>query len=133
MKIRANRSEVLKTVTQNRDQHEEIYAEAIAGYREKIKEMLKQKLRLLEEGKNVSLRDLASVNRPVSHVDEYNTAICMLGWHQDDTIELNELQVQRFIEDRWPWKSKWLSDSQFYSSKAGELAHQISDDFPDNF
>lgn len=133
MKIRANKGEVLKTVIHNRNQHAEIYAEAMAGYHEKIKEMLKEKLKLLEEGKTVSLRDLSSISRPVSHIGEYNTAVCMLNMHQDDIIELDDLQVQRFIQDHWPWKSRWLNDAQFYSSKAGELADQISDDFPDNF
>jgi hypothetical protein len=114
---RCNVTELVKVVKQNRDRHEELYNEAMIGYRKNIidainkkVENLKKRIVDVKEGKPVSHSvGYMDVKKPSNHTEDYDRVILMLEMTQDDSIVLNEEQFGKYAKDEWDWKSGFIA------------------------
>lgn len=113
MVVVCDRTDVLAKIEQNRDGHAEIVKEARAGFIDKAKKVLAEKLGLLKEGKLTSL--IIDLAPPQDYTSEYNTVIQMLSMHTEKTITLSAEEVRMFIEDKWDWTEHFLTSNSYYS------------------
>ena len=42
--------------------------------------------------------------------------------HKGELIELNAIDVRRFIEDEWDWTDRWLTSNAGYSDTARRIS-----------
>lgn len=128
MRIVARRDYVLATLRTNRDKHKQIVDEAKAGYIEKAKDVLMRRFEQLKAGKITNLIFLLRV--PVDQTKVYDTAIRMLEFHQNDTLELDGGQVRNLIQDEWDWTDSFYMTNSAYS---GTAAANVRDEGGDGY
>ena len=114
MVVTCKTEEVLRILHDNRNQHKKMVKEAREGYLKKAEAHLKDKLEQIRSGKITGLRFYLSV--PEDHTSDYNTAVKMLEMHVDDNIELDSVNVRRFIEDKWDWAGAFYTTNSAYSA-----------------
>ena len=113
------RKKLLKALQENRELHRKIYAEAVEGFRRAAVQLLERELKTRREHDTGPLKRLSvKLDPPQEHLEEYDTAINMLGWAVDDTIELTAEQFSNLVEDKWHWKKNWLEANVLYSRTA---------------
>lgn len=116
MEVECDKKAVLDKVRSNREGHAKIVVEARAGFVEKAKEMLTEKLDLLKQGKLSELS--VHLSSPADHMREYDTVIRMLEMHTEETITLGGEEVRMFIEDNWDWSDQFIAVNAAYSGTA---------------
>jgi hypothetical protein len=122
------KAEVIETLKKNRAEHEEIYNEAVEGYREKFIEALNETIKMVEEKRN-ELREKrlpssyleSPINRlrsPSNSLKEYDTVLEMLELTPDETIVLDQDQYNCYMKDNWYWMKEFLTTNSAYSASA---------------
>jgi hypothetical protein len=116
MKIKAKTADVLRTLRNNREEHDQIVKEARAGYIERARAAVAARFDELAAGKFVSL--FFDLHMPENHTKAYDTAIRMLEMHQADEIELDERIVRCLVLNQWEWMDSFLTSNSTYSETA---------------
>ena len=120
MKITAGTERVLLTLRENRVKHLEIYEEALEGYKVECLTTLKRESKRVKNAEPGKLTGLfVSLQAPVCNVDAYDTAIAMLEFHTEKTLQLTASQVQCFIRDQWDWSGEFVANTLSYTAGAG--------------
>ena len=114
MEVQCASAQVLERLRVNRENHAKLVAEARAGYVEKARTGLEQKLGQLREGKVVRLT--IGLNPPLDYTEVYDTAIHMLEHHKGDTITLNADEYRHLMDDIWDWSQQWIDQNVSYSA-----------------
>lgn len=96
---------LLAKIKENRNKHAEEYAEAVKEYRQKLREVLKAKLKDIDASKSTSVPG-GSVNVPEPHcyLAEYDQFIDMLEMTKDETTSLSITMFNQLVRDQWSWK-----------------------------
>jgi hypothetical protein len=89
----------------NRKQHAKDYKETLAEWKKAVDFALKKARKELRETGNTNLQELLNLQEPRSHVSDYDNAIDMLNWEQDDKVELDSREFQNFVQDEWSWRA----------------------------
>jgi len=138
--VRIDKRRLMDKVRENRASHETAYNEAVEAYKvvviNKIQERLQdekakyEKLvaRILEESTNfekdpsINLQ-WVMVTKPISYLEDYDTAISMLDFSLDRVAELDRQEFQSCVMDNWEWKKDFINinntmitGSAFYNS-----------------
>jgi hypothetical protein len=116
MKITVSKAQLLKTLQDNREKHEETFTDALDGYYTAVIAALGEKLRLAKERKKVDLYISYSV--PRNHAGDYDRAIGMLKWHTGETFELTEQEYSSYVMDNWSWTGEWRGTAKSFSASA---------------
>jgi len=58
----------------------------------------------------------------VDYTSSYDTAIQMLEWSKDDTIEMASSEFRKLVEDEWDWTDAFLLSNSAYSAAASLTA-----------
>lgn len=111
--VTVDKSKALSKVRENRIQHARLVEEARAGYREKAKIALKEKLAQLLAGKTVSLS--FHLPQPQAFTREYDMAIAMLEAHEEAVVVLKPDEFRRLMMDEWDWMSSFTAINAAYS------------------
>lgn len=119
-KVLVKRTELLKKVTNNREQHREIFLEAQEGYRKAVIKELDAMLGDAREGKPI--RRTVQLVEPMDQTRDYDRVIAMLSMSVQDEIELGEENFAQYVLDDWSWKGRFLMSSSSYSDKARRLS-----------
>jgi len=101
--IKVSKSSLLYHLKANLLKHQDVYEQAMEGYRKQLAKELKAKLKLALSGKDVS-HTIETV-RPVSYEKQYIAVITQLDWSLDEEIELDHQEFQQYVQDEWGWKS----------------------------
>lgn len=120
---------VVRTLQENRKEHEEIYNEAVEGYRKAFEEaiidlqgVLADKLGELEKEKTPDSRlkrnSMHQLSVPTNSLKEYDTVLEMLELTPDDTIVLDQDQYNCYMKDNWYWMKEFLMSNSVYSMSA---------------
>ena|SRR5690606_17829516 len=115
LKTIVNKSELLQKVKENKEEFIQLYSEAVEGYVKSCKEELEKALIKVEnwnKPENVYL----SMTVPRNYTDEYDQAIAMLEWTQDEVIELTPQQFNQLVLNNWEWSNNFYSLNSAYSS-----------------
>jgi hypothetical protein len=105
--VRVDKKELIDKLQKNRKQHAKDYEETLAEWKKAVAFALKKASKELKESGNTNLQELFNLNKPQSHVSEYDNTIDMLNWEQDDTVELDSREFNNYIQDEWSWRSGW--------------------------
>jgi hypothetical protein len=125
MKVTCDTKKVLETLKTNLAGHKQIVKEARAGFIDKAKKALEEKLKQISKGNVVDLT--LHLQPPQDHSGAYRTAIRMLEMHTLDTIELSAGEVQTMIADEWDWKNQFLTTNSVYSKTASDTVAASAD------
>lgn len=118
MTTRVDRAELLAALRRNLAEHAQIYKEACEGYARKAERALAERIGQVREGKVVNL--VFTLATPTNYSEVYETAIKMLEWSKDETVELGPDEFRQLVEDKWDWSQGWLVAQSEYSSTATE-------------
>lgn len=110
--ITVNKDELLIKLRANRENHVAEYEEAKANYRDKVVAALKERAMDIQKGGDVNIR--FDLPEPRSFADQYDDAIAMLEWHQDDEIDLDHGEFQQFVQNQWHWSQQFAGVTQQY-------------------
>lgn len=117
--IKVRKAELLAKVRENRDAHEAIYDEAMAGYKDLAEAQLKKHLADVRRG-TVQVISIM-MPAPTNQTKDYERIIAMLEMEIADEIELDEQQFSQYVMDDWRWKQQFLASNSAYSATATEL------------
>lgn len=112
--ITVNKEELLRTLRENKAEHEEQYKAASVAYRKKLVAQLEKKLAKAKAGKNV--KTYFTLPEPEKHTDSFETAIQMLEWEEDSVVRLDSRDFQRFVQNQWEWAHSFASNTGSYLS-----------------
>jgi hypothetical protein len=108
------KEKVLARLRANREEHQKIYKEAVAGFKDTAVTKLKVLLKKCSGTESIYL----SIDAPKDHTDAYDTVIEMLEMTTKDEVTLGATEFAMFMQDRWSWMERFLSSSADYSATA---------------
>lgn len=111
--VRLKKSQVLDALRDNREDHRRRFEEAMEGYKEQAVRTLEKHIEQIKA--NDPERVTLNLPLPEDHTDDYDHAISMLEWSQDDEVILNRYEFRTYIEDDWDWKQQWMTTNQLYT------------------
>lgn len=110
--ITVSKDRLLKTLTENREAHIDLFHRAQEAFREKFITALDERLAQARAGKEVST--YFKLPEPVNYTDVFDRAIAMVEWAEGATIELSERDFQRFVLNDWEWKQMFAENTGSY-------------------
>lgn len=125
--IKVKKSELLKTLHANRENHRNIFLEAQAGYRAFVIKELDVMLTDAKEGRRI--RRSINVIEPQDQTKDYDRAIKMLDMSEDETVMLSEEDFANYVQDDWNWKRGFLAANSAYSVTATRALNQLGDEY----
>lgn len=120
-KVKVQKSELIAVLKKNRDIHEKDYSDAVCGYRLLVEKELKKRLKLVQSGEKFDL--YFNLNRPESHVKDYDDVIGMLEISSDEEVDVKMEEYLKYYKNEWNWQEGWKSTysgyAAFYNSPGG--------------
>jgi hypothetical protein len=110
--INVDKDRLMLALEQNRSKHGAAYEKAKAGYIKVTTEQVKAYLTRLTNGELLERAFLPAP--PEDHTGDYDDAIEMMAWAQDQFIELTQAQFKQYVMDDWGWKDQWLMSNTAY-------------------
>ena len=110
--ITVDKADLIAKIRANRDEHRSMFIKAQERYRDAMIAELDRALEEAREGKKI--RRSFALPVPEDHTDEFNTAIEMLEWEQGDSVQLDHLDFQRYVQNRWQWAASFAANTQSY-------------------
>lgn len=104
-KVVVDKEDLLETVRENRERHEEIYEEACEKYCEDAARLFREKVEACQSGTVVSPK--IDLSKPEEYLDDYDQAIEMLEMDERDQIDLTEDEYQKLVKDEWGWSRRF--------------------------
>lgn len=124
MQVEVKVVELLEILEKNREEHQTICKDAMAGWHKQVAKAA-EKLRVCaEEGR---LGKMSKYNNPLAkllgdcpenHTEDYDSAIGMLKMAVSETIQLKQEEYRTYVMDEWDWKEGWTSSTSSYSSSS---------------
>lgn len=129
-------SVLLEILIENREKHKREYEEAVEGYRvDALNLLMSQGGKLVElfakwksllkdpkcEAPELSIPcDLWTfdIQRPKSHLPDYDLAIKTLRLVATETVSLSRSEVSFYVDDNWAWKESFVNISNAYKGKS---------------
>jgi hypothetical protein len=118
-KVTVAKDELLAKLRQNREDHIQIFFEAMDGFRAKAEAELQQQLDLVRSGHNKDIRVYLSA--PVDHSNDYDRAIAMIEMALGGEIVLSEHDFVQYVLDDWKWQEYFVSNSYGSTSATGKF------------
>ena len=112
-KVRVKTADLIQKLEVNFNRHKDDLQESKELYAKKARKLLSGKIKMLKEGKVVSLR--FDISPPDDHTEDYERAIEMLRMCQDETIHITSSQFAAYVQDRWTWKDSFNLQKMSYS------------------
>lgn len=120
MNAKIKRTELLEVIVKNRDNHKNIVAEALEGYRKDVITELERALAAAKAGKR--LQRFIQFDQPIDQTREYDRTIRLLEMDTRDEIDLTEQEFACYVMDQWQWRQQFLVGNSKYSSTAMRTA-----------
>ena len=120
MKVSVSKDKLLVTLKKNRENHKVMYEEARTGYIDKAKERIVETMERLKSGEATRLS--FGIEPPQDHTRDYDQAISMVEWNEEDIIQLTADEFQTLVMDEWEWLGGWVSQNVAYSSNTRAYA-----------
>lgn len=107
------RVNLLEILMSNREQHHHLFEEAWTEYRRRVVTAMEHNLDNARAGGDVQL--MITMRTPEDHTEEYDAVIGLLEMSDDETIELNARDYERFVLDRWEWRRSFKDNTLSYT------------------
>jgi len=110
--------QLLDRVRENKEAHDLIYQAAVAGYWETAQEELEKKLEQVARREVPS--NVLNIQYPVSHAEDYETAIVMLEMSVQDQVTLDQRSFAQLVLNKWNWTQAFLQVNTLYAMKGAQ-------------
>lgn len=110
--ITVSKKNLLNTLRSNRTEHRQLFVKAQKVYRQKMIEELDRALQEARDGGKI--RRAFALPVPEDHTEDFSTAIAMLKWHQDDSVDLSQREFQTYVENKWGWQASFAANTSSY-------------------
>ena len=114
--IVVNVAELANTLEENRNNHRAIFEEALANFKNKAIAVFEVQIQAIKNGKMPETYLRLPI--PEEHTKDYDRALQMLAWHEEDTIELTEAEFTQYVQDDWGWRQSFVTNTASYTSGA---------------
>lgn len=118
--MRVAKDVLLQRLKENRDKHQEVYEEAMEGWKRAFTKKLQDALEKLTNGESVEPSSIY-LQKPRSHTDEYDKAVCMIEASLDLEFELRADDFDQYFCDNWSWKEQFVNNATDYGAKLGRV------------
>lgn len=105
MKTLVDKDKLVTIVQNNRDNHRNLFEEAVEGYQKRARNELDKFINRLVGGDPVRIS--VHMSPPEDHTDDYNRALRMLELDTRSEIELDEEDAAQFLMDDWGWTNNF--------------------------
>lgn len=104
---------LFETLTENLQEHRNIFLKAQEKYRAAVIEALEQRLEAARnpDGKIDTAFYFAV---PTDHSEDYQRILGMLKMCTEETIDLDEESYSQYVLDNWSWKRQWATTNASY-------------------
>jgi DNA polymerase III delta prime subunit len=117
--VSVDRVKLIAKLKENLEIHLKDYAEAKTGYRIKLKQDLENALANFDGSSHNELTKISVQNVPPrSYEKEYEEAIQMLEWSEDDKITLDNTLFKQYVQNEWTWTGQFDVMATTYKSFA---------------
>lgn len=114
--ITVNVRELIDTLAENAEGHKATFDAAMEVFEVQAIKVLQEQIETIREG---GLPDrYLRLPVPEEHTKDYERALQMLEWHQEQTIELTEAEFAQYVQDDWGWRQSFLSNTASYTQPA---------------
>lgn len=110
--IKIEKQRLVDTVTTNRAEHRDQFLEAQRVYRERVIEVLDERLAAARAGDKINVH--ISLPTPVDYTTEYDQALSALDWEVEDHVYLSQTEFNRLVLNDWEWKQNFAATSLSY-------------------
>ncbi len=133
-KFKVRKDKLIEAIKKNREAHNGEYVEAVVGYQEAVVKALRKKAKavvnvvlfgdtgiLNDPGHDMQHWARADMpdSPPQCHLDDYDQALRMLDVIEDEVIEMDASEIDRYMYDRWGWKEAHTQALNAYSISKG--------------
>ena len=106
---------LIQTLKNNREEHKDIFLDALEGYKKKAISAFEQKIKEIVRGKKMNL--YIDLTQPEDMTKEYDVAIKMFEMTCDEEVELSTSEFRSFVMDDWDWKDSFTTSNSQYTNK----------------
>lgn len=109
-------TDLIAIVQENRDVHQEIFEDALAGFRRAANDALNDRIDAIAARRIFDLHFTLPI--PQDHTGDYDRVLTMLRLTKDagqEHVVLDQSDQERFVMDDWGWKRTFEQTSTFYS------------------
>lgn len=92
--ITVDKKKLIDTLNRNKEKHLKDHEEGVKLWTERMKDLGRK---LTANPSTDLINKIASIAKPSSHVDEYNTALSMLEYDTETTAELDHSAFRQYI------------------------------------
>lgn len=110
--ITVDKKTLMETISKNREEHREVFLKAQKKYRKAVIKLLDERLEQARAGKRIDLA--IRLPEPVDYTDSYDTALAMLEWETEDTVQLSQHDFERYVQNNWEWRALWAANTESY-------------------
>lgn len=110
--ITVSKQRLLETLRTNREEHRELFLKAQDVFRQRVIEVLDERLRHARAGRKVEL--FIHLPEPEDYTERFDQAIAMVEWAEGNSIELTEKDFQRYVLNRWEWAQSFAAATRSY-------------------
>lgn len=111
--VTINRTQLLEKLRANKEQHREVFLEALEGYRTYLVKELERRLDEVKNGMKVD--HMIRIEEPQDHTRDYDRVITMAEMSITDEIELNARDFAQYVMDEWGWKQEFIATAGTYT------------------
>lgn len=113
--VTVDKAELLKTIRENRENHRQVFNDAVEVYREKMIAELDSMLEDAKAGRKI--RRAISMPEPEDHTRDYDRVIKMLEMSVDSQIEIEEQEFNWYVMDQWQWNASFNTSTVAYAAQ----------------
>jgi hypothetical protein len=113
IKVTVKTKALIETLKENKESHVKLFAETHQAWRDALERKIQDVNREAQAGasdeditKGLQKISMIQRDKPECRADDYDSVIAMLELHTDNTIELDQTDVERFVRDKWDWKDQ---------------------------
>lgn len=116
--VSVDKNTLIHKLRDNRSKHLEVWEQATAGWRRSVMAALAVAMETFaNEWSTKDMNFQFLFPEPVSHLDEYDQALEMLGWETEDKVTLDSMTFKHLVMDNWDWsRSFHASTNQYVAS-----------------
>lgn len=117
--VTVDKHELRKILEKNMDTHHADFELAWDGFQKKAlqnAESIVKALKNVKKGGQVTLH--VNLSPPQNHTDDYQRAIEMLDWEQENRVVLTQGEFMQLVQDDWGWKQNFTASNMMYTGEA---------------
>lgn len=114
--VTVRKEQLLEALQRNRGEHQAIFEEALAGYKEEVIKQLEAHLAAVKAGKVKRVQ--VYLPTPENHTKDYDRIIAMVEMSVEDELVLDQQSFAQYVLDDWTWKRQFLTTNSAYSATA---------------